>query len=572
MPRKNRANRRSSSSVARAAPVDARRDVDGVNSTRNGRRSIVRAAILRECFDAVDDARRGTIVVEDFLERLRSDSEMTDRLQAGTEASREELDAVFDGLERASERTVDADEFMELFVIGGEEDLDAFVEMGADGVSKAEVEVKGAGARTAAAESSRAESPVVASARAPKEVPTAERGVEPVTAGAPAPASPMPGASASAVVDTVYLRQVFDLIDYDNNGEVTLVEFLSALHSNPEIGALLDEGTSAAGDDVSQIVSDVFSRMDADQNKSVNFQEFVKYFTVQQSNAQHAMNKLSAEEKKRLIESADKARVRSMSALKRGIRLVSKGALKAGLRKSKSDLKEENLSKMADEDLLVMKSYLRDVYKLVDYEKNERIVLQEFLTELAENRNIAISLDVGSNAAKGGVEKTKKMIAIVFRVMEIDAKVVVTFPEFVNYFIKISSEKFNGHSPLARSSTASINRSAQANAQIQSLVAELFQLERISPPKEPEPVAEQKKPAPRAPAEPVDELVYGDEENEELDREVHVLRKEIQTLMAENQRQKMMNNLLKLKMNALTHMYAVQSVEFQALIDSTREQ
>ena len=75
------------------------------------------------------------------------------------------------------------------------------------------------------------------------------------------------------------LRRVFNLIDYDENEEITLVEFLSALHVNPEIGTLLDEGTSA-GEDVSQIVSEVFSRMDADQNKSVSFDEFVQYFTA----------------------------------------------------------------------------------------------------------------------------------------------------------------------------------------------------------------------------------------------------------------------------------------------------
>ena len=44
---------------------------------------------------------------------------------------------------------------------------------------------------------------------------------------------------------------------------------------------LLDQGTMT-GRDVANDVADVFSRMDADQNKSVSFDEFVKYFTVQQ--------------------------------------------------------------------------------------------------------------------------------------------------------------------------------------------------------------------------------------------------------------------------------------------------
>ena len=96
------------------------------------------------------------------------------------------------------------------------------------------------------------------------------------------------------------------------------MEFLSALHVNPEIGTLLDEGTSA-GEDVSQIVSEVFSRMDADQNKSVSFDEFVQYFTARQTaNGNQALNRLTREEKNALLESADKSRVRSMSAFRRG--------------------------------------------------------------------------------------------------------------------------------------------------------------------------------------------------------------------------------------------------------------
>jgi len=70
----------------------------------------------------------------------------------------------------------------------------------------------------------------------------------------------------------------------------------------------------------------------------------------------------------------------------------------------------------------------------------------------------------------------------------------------------------------------------------------------------------------------LDELVYGDETDtaEDLDRVVHILRRELQAMQIENQSQKKVNNMLTLKLNVLTHMYAVQSAEFQALIDSTR--
>ena len=397
---------------------------------------------------------------------------------------------------------------------------------------------------------------------------------EPEARAAP-PRPPPPQAPVQVVVDANYLKQVFKLIDYDGNGEVTLVEFLSALHSNPEIGALLDEGTPA-GDDVSNVVSEVFSRMDADQNKSVNFEEFVEYFTVQQNaHSNHALNKLSRDEKKALLMSFDQAKVRSMSAFKRGIRYVSKQALKAGLRTSEKEKKEENMSKIPDSDLLVLKSYLRDVYKIVDYEKNERIVLQEFLDELRESPNIALALDVGSDISHGA-DKTKKMVAVIFKAMSIDAKRVVTFPEFVNYFIKIASDYFNSDSPLSQQSVVSESRSASANSTIGAFVGELFKFGNKTP--SPAPVAEERVASrnglrPHGDDDYMDGLVYGDDENEDLDHTVHLLRHELQQMNAvleENQHQKKMNNALRLKLNVLTHMYAKQSAEFQALIDSMK--
>lgn len=56
---------------------------------------------------------------------------------------------------------------------------------------------------------------------------------------------------------------MFKLIDYDGNGEVTFVEFLLVLYLNLEIGVLLDEGMFV-GDDVLNVVSEVFLRMDVD--------------------------------------------------------------------------------------------------------------------------------------------------------------------------------------------------------------------------------------------------------------------------------------------------------------------
>ena len=48
----------------------------------------------------------------------------------------------------------------------------------------------------------------------------------------------------------------------------------------------------------------------------------------------------------------------------------------AGWFEERKERMEEKLSSIDDVDLLVIKSYLRDVYKLIDYEKKERIVMQ----------------------------------------------------------------------------------------------------------------------------------------------------------------------------------------------------
>ncbi|OUS42625.1 hypothetical protein BE221DRAFT_62631 [Ostreococcus tauri] len=503
--------------------------------------SIVREDILRRCFETIDAERAGSIAVEEFLDRLRSDGEMTDDLQSGTEpwATESDLDTVFARLDAAATRKTTVDEFIALFYVARAKDVkeelvkdvrDAKVEASKEVAESRMMEEVAPAAPTAKSEEVRIK---------PQPVPTV----------APAP----------AVVDTKYLHKVFELIDYDEDGEVTLVEFLSALHSNPEIGALLDEGT-AEGDDVSKVVSDVFSKMDADQNKSVSFDEFVEYFTVQQDkNASHTLNKLSPEEKQALIESANKQKVRSMSAFKRGIRF------------------------MQDSDLLVLKSYLRDVFKLIDYERNERIVIQEFLSECTINTNISVALDVGTTVSDNP-EYTKSMVAMVFKAMAIDKKRVVRFKDFVNYFIRLGSDKFNSHSPLARNSEASKTRSADENNQISALVAELYELKNktLAPPPKPpvettipQPppleVVEIPQPPPRQDMDQMDGLVNGNEANADLLREVQLLREEIEALTAENQRHNNINNMLKLKMSALTHMYAVQSAEFQALIDATRE-
>lgn len=566
----------------------SKRNASARASARRARRLIVKEFALRRCFESLDASGRGEIVVRAFLDRLRADAAMTDALQGATEAftSTEMLDGVFDALEEAAARAVRVEEFLELFRISAIE-----ANKRAKAKKKMETEERKAleGGKTNAAvkEETAVENGATrvegAGEDAPENEARAGRNAEenavvpapePEARAAP-PRPPPPQAPVQVVVDANYLKQVFKLIDYDGNGEVTLVEFLSALHSNPEIGALLDEGTPA-GDDVSNVVSEVFSRMDADQNKSVNFEEFVEYFTVQQNaHSNHALNKLSRDEKKALLMSFDQAKVRSMSAFKRGIRYVSKQALKAGLRTSEKEKKEENMSKIPDSDLLVLKSYLRDVYKIVDYEKNERIVLQEFLDELRESPNIALALDVGSDISHGA-DKTKKMVAVIFKAMSIDAKRVVTFPEFVNYFIKIASDYFNSDSPLSQQSVVSESRSASANSTIGAFVGELFKFGNKTP--SPAPVAEERVASrnglrPHGDDDYMDGLVYGDDENEDLDHTVHLLRHELQQMNAvleENQHQKKMNNALRLKLNVLTHMYAKQSAEFQALIDSMK--
>lgn len=546
------------------------------------RRSIVDEKILRDAFKTLDAKQSGKIIVNEFLERLRGDEKLTEALQKGTFdfVTADMLDAVFDRIEDEKTSWVTESEFLSLFKVSAR-DMEKRAgktteeeEDGADGTAATAVVEEASEAAPAKeeeiiAETAAAETQTAEAVEEPEEV------VEEVREKSEAPAKPPSPVNTDPVVDKAYLKRVFNLIDYDGNGTVTLVEFLSALHANPEIGALLDEGTSAGGD-VSEAVGRVFSRMDADQSKAVTFAEFVEYFTVQQAqNADHALNKLSREEKRALIENANKNKVRSMNALRKGIRFVSKKALDAGLRKSKKETRQENISKIADQDLLITKAYLRDVFKLIDYEKNERIVVQEFLEELEENDSIALALDVGSNSSDDPVASdTKKKISIIFQAMTVDAKIVVNFKKFVNYFIRITADSFMENSPLSRTSKVRQERNAQENAQIDALVGQLLELENLPqpPPRHAEVEPKLRSQRPPMNEDELDELVYGDETDtaEDLDRVVHILRRELQAMQIENQSQKKVNNMLTLKLNVLTHMYAVQSAEFQALIDSTR--
>ena len=557
-----------------------------ITSGPNARRLIVREKTLRECFAKLDDGKRGKIMVEEFLERLRGDPKMTDVMQGATEDSTtgEMLDAVFDSLQRASQSWVSVDEFLALFMMSENEAKKRMKKMTKEQTPKKTSKKK---KDDVSEKSSQPDSTSKRSAKSPERENSARNEV---TSAQTPDATHEPAMSTDSrssmgrkksipkeqqpVVDTDYLRRVFNLIDYDENEEITLVEFLSALHVNPEIGTLLDEGTSA-GEDVSQIVSEVFSRMDADQNKSVSFDEFVQYFTARQTaNENQALNRLTREEKNALLESADKSRVRSMSAFRRGVRFISKQALKAGLRKSEKERKQEKLSSIDDVDLLVIKSYLRDVYKLIDYEKKERIVMQEFLDELSENADIAMSLDAGSSITDSAA-RTKKMVATVFKAMSIDKKRVVTYSEFVDYFIKITSEQFNAHSPLASGSAVAETRSADENAEIAELVAVLFKCEnRTPPPARAKPAAKVTR-APSRRDEYMDGVLFDDEED--LDHDVRLLRSELQGLLVENERLNKAhdmlsksNNMLTLKFNVLSHLYSKQSAEFQALIEASK--
>jgi len=540
------------------------------------RRSIVDEKILRDAFKTLDVKQSGKIIVNEFLERLRGDEGLTEALQKGTFdfVTADMLDAVFDRIEDEKTSWATETEFLSLFKLSArdmEKRAGKTTEEDEDGTAASVIEEASEAAPPPAVK----EEEVIAETAVETQSAEAVEKPEVIEEKSEAPAKPLSPVNTGPVVDTAYLKRVFNLIDYDGNGTVTLVEFLSALHANPEIGALLDEGTSAGGD-VSEAVSRVFSRMDADQSKAVNFAEFVEYFTAQTAqNADHALNKLSREEKPALMDNASKNKVRSMNAIRKGIRFVSKKALDAGLRKSKKEKRQENVSKIADQDLLITKAYLRDVFKLIDYEKNERIVVQEFLEELEENDSIALALDVGSNSSgDAGASTTKKKIAITFQAMTVDAKMVVNFKKFVNYFIRITADSFMENSPLSKTSKVRQERSAKENAQIDALVGELLELENLPRPPPQHAEVERKLRSQRPPMneDELDELVYGDETDtaEDLDRVVHILRRELQAMQIENQSQKKVNNMLTLKLNVLTHMYAVQSAEFQALIDSTR--
>jgi len=198
------------------------------------------------------------------------------------------------------------------------------------------------------------------------------------------------------------------------------------------------------------------------------------------------------------------------------------------------------------------------------------------LDELAQNPYISVALNVGNNS-DSNPETTKKMVEIIFQALAIDSRAVVEFPEFVNYFLKINSEHFNEHSPLAKDSWRSKTRTKEQNQEMLLLVVELFKIQNgnalvqqsaVEPPKTTASALEVVK---TATFERDDELAYADElkSASQADNAVSLLQEQIKKLSMENQMQKKANNALKLKLNVLTHMYSVQSAEFQALIDAT---
>jgi len=79
------------------------------------------------------------------------------------------------------------------------------------------------------------------------------------------------------------LKTLFDMIDENGDGEVSLAELLKAWVSEPEIGDFLRKAWQKANKKASwgegkQRIQEIFREIDDDRNESVSFAEFVQYF------------------------------------------------------------------------------------------------------------------------------------------------------------------------------------------------------------------------------------------------------------------------------------------------------
>ena len=201
---------------------------------RRGRRTkmVVDVSALRRVFERIDANGDGEIRLEEFLDAWSTDPETAELLTEGSETAHngrglDEADKlrhaqdVFDKIDADHSESVSFEEFVKYF----------------------EVESK-------------------------KRTPGKSQAV--------ADASSLDFSVAS-------LKTLFDMIDENGDGEVSLAELLKAWVSEPEIGNFLRKAWQKANKNASwgegkQRIQEIFHEIDDDRNESVSFAEFVQYF------------------------------------------------------------------------------------------------------------------------------------------------------------------------------------------------------------------------------------------------------------------------------------------------------
>ena len=201
---------------------------------RRGRRTktVVDVSALRRVFERIDANGDGEIRLEEFLDAWSTDPETAELLTEGSETAHngrglDEADKlrhaqdVFDKIDADHSESVSFEEFVKYF----------------------EVESK-------------------------KQTPGKSQAV--------ADASSLDFSVAS-------LKTLFDMIDENGDGEVSLAELLKAWVSEPEIGNFLRKAWQKANKNASwgegkQRIQEIFHEIDDDRNESVSFAEFVQYF------------------------------------------------------------------------------------------------------------------------------------------------------------------------------------------------------------------------------------------------------------------------------------------------------
>lgn len=93
-------------------------------------------------------------------------------------------------------------------------------------------------------------------------------------------------ASTTSILSTEEASTIFDALDTNSDGEISMIEFIKGLRSNPDLARRLGLPSEIQQEAASRtIFQHTFGEMDADLSKSISREEFVRYYTRTRASA-----------------------------------------------------------------------------------------------------------------------------------------------------------------------------------------------------------------------------------------------------------------------------------------------